>query len=303
MSAIHLCMDISWDHYRTFIAVLKTGSLSAAARSIGLTQPTVGRHIDALESEFGNLFIRSQSGFAPTELAQRLRVYAESMETNVAALLRESSFDKGLLSGTVRITASDVVGNKILPSILTVLHEAYPNIKIELVLSDKAENLLTREADIAIRMFEPKQKALIAKKIGNIEVALHAHKSYLEKYGRPKSISDLQKHSMIGFDTQTELIRSLEKKFVGLKRSQFALKTDSNIAQFFAISAGFGIGFCQTGFAKQDKNIERVLPNQLSFKMGTWIVMHENLKTNPICRAVFDKLRDELIAYIEKFES
>jgi DNA-binding transcriptional LysR family regulator len=294
-------MDTTWDHYRTFVAVLKTGSLSAAARSIGLTQPTVGRHIDALESQFGNLFIRTQSGFAPTELAQRLRVYAESIESNVAALVRESTNEQGLLSGTVRVTASEIVGSKVLPAILTQLHQTYPSIKIELVLSDKADNLLTREADIAIRMFKPQQSALIAKKLGSIEVALHAHKTYLDKRGRPKQIADLQNHSLIGFDTETEFIRNLAAKFAALKRSQFSLKTDSNLAQLAAICSGFGIGFCQVGLARQEKSLERVLPNHLSFKMETWIVMHENLKSNPSCLAVFNTLRDDLLIYISKF--
>ena len=111
-------MGISWDHYRTFMAVLRTGSLSAAARLIGLTQPTVGRHIDAMESHFGSLFIRSPSGFAPTELATRLSVYAESIEHDVAALIREATLKKSQHSGTIRVTASEMVGAEVLPPML-----------------------------------------------------------------------------------------------------------------------------------------------------------------------------------------
>ena len=155
--------DPGWDLYRTFLAVLHEGSLSGAARSLGLTQPTIGRHVDALEQAVGfQLFTRSQHGLAPTEAAAELRPYAEELSATAAALLRVASAQGGAVRGAVRITASEVIGAEVLPTILTGLHQQYPELVIELVLSNAVEDLLRRDADIAVRMVKPSQGALVA---------------------------------------------------------------------------------------------------------------------------------------------
>ncbi len=149
--------------YRTLLAVLDGGSLSAAARALGLTQPTVARHIEALEVTLGTgLFVRSQRGLAPTDLAQALRPYVQSMSTTAAALLRTASGILGTVAGTVRISASEVVGVEHLPPFLTRLRRKHPALVIELALSDWVDDLLASESDIAVRMTEPMQTALRA---------------------------------------------------------------------------------------------------------------------------------------------
>eukprot|EP01042_Synura_sphagnicola_P016192 gene16192-20501_t len=153
------------------------GSLSAAARALGLTQPTIGRHIDALEEALGfALFTRSQHGFLPTEAARSLQPFAESLAATTAALLRAASAHvggAGQASGTVRITASDVVGAEVLPAILVPLRQAHPDLVMELALSDRLEDLLQRQADIAVRMVRPTQEALLTRRVGNIELGLY----------------------------------------------------------------------------------------------------------------------------------
>ncbi len=155
-----------WSLYRSFLSVLRTGSLSAAARDEGLTQPTVGRHVDSLEQALGvALFTRSQQGLAPTEAALELQPYAESLEATAAALVRAAVGRSGT-QGTVRITASEVIGAEVLPPMLTQLHAAHPEIELELMLSNRTEDLLQREADIAVRMVAPTQQALLARRVG-----------------------------------------------------------------------------------------------------------------------------------------
>src|SRR5260221_4046412 len=152
----------SWDLYRTFLAVLQEGSLSGAARALGLTQPTVARHIDALEQAVGfELFVRSQRGLAATEAALELKPYAEALASTAAAMLRAASGQGGAIRGTVRVSASEIVGAEILPPILTSLREQHPELEIELALSNAVENLLRRDADIALRMVEPVHEALV----------------------------------------------------------------------------------------------------------------------------------------------
>ncbi len=293
--------DPGWELYRTFLAVLEQGSLSAAARAMGVTQPTVGRHVDALEKAVGfTLFTRSQRGFLPTEAALALRPYAQSLAATTAAFLRAASGhgDAGKeVRGTVRITASEVIGAEVLPPILARLKRAHPALVIELALSNQLEDLLQRQADIAVRMVRPTQEALVAQRIGNIEIGLHAHRSYLASHGTPDSMEALRMHSIIGYDRETAFLRNALREPGILRRPAFSLRTDSDLAQLAAIRAGFGIGACQVGLAQRDRNLVRVLRRAFGLKLDTWLVMHEDLRQSRRCSATFEALSRGLKRY------
>jgi len=286
-----------WSLFRSFLSVLRLGSLSAAARHEGLTQPTIGRHIDTLEEALGvALFTRSQQGLMPTEAALELRPYAESLEATAAALVRAAVGRAGT-HGTVRITASEVVGGEVLPPILAQLNAEYPQITLELVLSNRTEDLLQREADIAVRMVRPTQQSLAARQVGNIEVGLHARRDYLDRRGVPTSSADLRRHALVGFDHENAFIRSVRARGFPVERSMFTLRSDSDLAQLAAIRAGFGIGACQVGLARRSPELVRVLEKSFSFKLEVWIVMHADLRTSARCRVVADALAKGLAAY------
>jgi len=290
----------SWDFYRTFLAVLEHGSLSAAARELGLTQPTVGRHIDALEQSVGaELFTRSQQGLLPTDTALVLKPYAETLASTTAALLRAASGSKDKVSGTVRISASEVIGAEVLPPILAKLQASYPDLIVELSASDTVEDLLQREADIAVRMVAPAQEALLARHIGIISLGLFAHRSYIERYGKPETLEELRRHKLIGFDRQTAYIRMMLKRYPMLEGVSFSFRSDHSIALHNALRAGIGIGFYQIPFASRDPNLMQILP-EIEVEIDTWIVMHENLKTSPRCRVTFDALVTGLLDYIKE---
>jgi DNA-binding transcriptional LysR family regulator len=290
-----------WELYRSFLAVLQEGSLSAAARSLGLAQPTLGRHVEALERALGlALFTRSQLGYAPTDAALALQPAAQALAAAAAALRRVASAqgDGDAVRGTVRISASEVVGVEVLPPILAALRERHPALVIELSLSNRLEDLLKREADIAVRMQRPQQDVLVAKRIGAITVGLHARDDYLERHGTPHTLDDLAGHALIGFDRETTFIRSLRRELGGLKRDDFALRADSDLAQLAAIRAGFGIGFCQVGLARRDPRLKRVLARRFTVPLDTWLAMHQDLRGSPRCRVAFDALAAGLQAYI-----
>ncbi len=283
--------DPGWDLYRTFLAVLQEGSLSGAARALGLTQPTVARHIDALEDSVGcELFLRSQRGLAATEAASHLRPYAETLASTAAALLRAASGQGGTVKGTVRVSASEIVGAEVLPPILAALRTQHPALEFELVLSNTVENLLRRDADIAVRMVEPAQEALVVRRLGDVPIGLHARRDYLDRCGVPERLEDLARHSVIGYDRETPAIRSLRRLVPGFDGVRFALRTDSDLAHLAAIRAGFGIGICQAALAARDPTLVRVLADAFELKLGVWITMHEDLRSTPRCRAVFDGL-------------
>lgn len=286
--------DPDWALYRTLLSVLDEGSLSGAARALGLTQPTVSRHIDALEAALGvDLFIRSQRGLEPTDLAFSLRSHARVMATTAASLLRTASGTSGETAGTVRISASDVVGVEHLPAILTRLRQAHPALVIELSLTDRVSDLLMREADVAIRMTEPVQGSLLARRLPSIDLGFHAHRDYLAMSGAPASIADLTAHTIIGYDSETPALKAMTARLPLLDRNAFAFRADSNLAQLSMIRAGFGIGICQTAVAKRDPALVRVLPD-LVLQLPLWVVMHQDLKTTARYRVVFDALANGL---------
>lgn len=294
-------IEPNWEWYRTFLKVVETGSLSAAGRAMGLTQPTVGRHIESLETALNlKLFTRSFDGFAPTDAALELKPYAIGLETTSAALRRVASSHGSGVRGTVRITASEVTGVEVLPPILSALRSAHPDLSIELVLSNKIDDLLRREADIAIRSLRPSQEALVAKRVGAIELGLHAHASYLAQYGSPQTMKDLSSHAVVGFDQENPFLRKLQEQFPMLSRSSFAFRADSDLAQLSAIRAGFGIGVCHSALAAKDPTLVRVLESNFSLKMDTWIAMHEDLRESQRCAVTFNALAAGLTAYMTR---
>lgn len=279
--------------------MLREGSLSGAARELGLTQPTIGRHIEALEQALELvLFTRSGHGLAPTEAALELRPHAEAIAANTAALLRAASGQGVGTRGTVRISASEVLGAEVLPPILARLREENPELVVELVLSDRIEDLLRRDADIAVRQVRPTQQALVARRLGVIELGLYAHRRYLDRCGTPDVLDDLRAHTVIGFDRETAFIRGLRAQLGGLDRGMFALRTDSWVVQLAGIRAGYGIGGCQVGLARRDPELVRVLPTTFSIGLETWLVMHEDLRGSRRCRVAFDALSAGLAGYI-----
>jgi len=288
----------NWAWYRTFLKVLETGSLSAAGRAMGLTQPTVGRHIDSLEAALGlRLFTRSFDGFTPTDAALDLKPYALGLASTAAALRRMASGHQSGVRGVVRLSASEVIGVEVLPPMLATLQSAHPELVIELVLSNRIDDLLHREADIAVRMIPPTQDALIAKRVGSIEAGLYAHESYLARRGTPTSMDALMGHTMIGYDEENAYIRTFQAQFPMFSRSALRFRADSDLAQLAAIRAGLGIGVCQVGLGARDPALVRVLKNRFSLKMDTWVAMHEDLRNSPRCAVTFAALAAGLRAY------
>lgn len=280
-----------WDLYRTFGAVLRTGSLSGAARALGLTQPSVARHIDALEEALGtDLFVRTQRGLSPTDAALELKPHVELLSATTASLVRVASARAGEVAGAVRISASEMVGAVHLPPILARLRRRHPQLAIELVLSNALDDLLQRKADIAVRMVRPAQQALVSRRLGTLSLGLHAHRDYLERRGTPADLAGLARHDLIGYDVETPAIRAIREAYPVLDRAGFALRVDSDVAQLAAIRAGMGIGVCQVPLAAREPDLVRILAAEFEVPLEVWVVMHENLRASARFRAAFEAL-------------
>lgn len=291
----------SWDHWRSFLAVLEAGSLSGASRALVLTQPTVGRHIDALEAGLGAaLFTRSRHGLAPTPLALSLAPQARAMAVAAQGLVRTASGERDQASGTVRITASEIVGTWVLPPLLARLRDRHPGIAIELALSNRNEDLLQREADVAVRMERPAQEAIVARRAGTVRVGLYAHRRYIAAHGMPQTVEEALAHALIGIDRDEGRIAGLSLGGRRLSRGHFSIRCDSDVAQLMAVKAGLGIGACHLALAADDPALVRVLPQAVAFDYAVWVAMHEDLRDTRRVRLVFDHLAAGLGAYARR---
>jgi DNA-binding transcriptional LysR family regulator len=291
-----------WTLLRSFLAVSRRGSLSAAARATGLTQPTIGRHVDELEAGLGvALFTRSPGGLVPTEAARALLPHAEAMETAFAALKRAATLggDADRPRGTVRISASEVMGTFVLPPILAELRARYPEIVLELALNNRTDDLLRRDADLAVRMTRPRQDGLVARKLGHVGLGLFAHRTLAERNGLPASLEELTRHPIVGFDRDDHSARAVAAGTLPISREIFSFRVDSDVAQVMAVRAGLGIGMLQKAMAKGDPDLVPVLPEAVALDLECWIAVHEDQKDASAIRALFDGLADGLGRWID----
>lgn len=288
---------MDWSLYRTFLEISRNGSLSAAAKTLGLTHPTVRRHLDDLERELGGrLFTRSPRGLLATDLAHRILPDVTRIEAATATITRIAHTEQDQIRGTVRLSASHVMGLEVLPSMLAHCRVRHPGLRFELTLSDAETDILRRDADVAVRMTKPRQKSLIGRRAGSIPIGFYAHQDWIGSHGHPATLQEvLATTSLIGQDRRDSM-----RKILGLDQAQFrqglVLATDSDVAQIAAVRAGMGVGIVQIPLAEHDPALMRLLPD-LSYPLEVWLVTHPDLKSSPTIRAVMDDLHGLLDAY------
>lgn len=290
--------SVDWDDQRAFLAVLEQGSLSAAARHLRVTQPTVRARIEALERSLGTtLFTRSVRGLVPTAQARELGDAARAMARASDAFVRAAGTRPGEIGGTVRLSVSDFVGVAVLPAMLARLRGRYPGLIVEIETSNASANLLEQEVDLAVRMTPPRQSALVARKVPAIPLGFFAHADYLDARGMPRGPGDLARHDLIGPDRSAADLDAIARLLPGLDRQRFVVRTDSHPAQLAAIVARLGIGVIQCAIGYRTPDLVQVLPEVSLGTLDTWIVTHEDLRDTPRVRAVFDHLVEEFDAY------
>lgn len=283
--------NFDWSLVRSFLAALDHGSLLGAARALGSTQPTLGRHIAELEAQLGAvLFERTGRGLLPTETALRLADSARAMEDGANQLARSVSGAQAGVSGTVRITASQPVACFVLPGVLAQMRVALPEVQVELVASNEVSNLLRREADIALRMVQPEQSTLVVKRIARITLGTYAHRDYLRRRGVPRQMADLASHELVGTDKDEAILRGFAAWGFPVGREAFAFRTDDLIAYWEAVRAGLGIGFLADYLARTDSQLVPILPAIKIPPLPIWLTVHREIRTSRRIRAVYDFL-------------
>lgn len=282
---------MDWTHIQAFLAVADTGSLSGAARMLGLSQPTLGRQIRAAEDALGlELFHRQPRGLSLTQSGESLLGPAREMQAAAAKLSLVADGRGSSLKGVVRITASHLVSHYHFPSIIAKIRQAEPEIEIELYPSDSTKNLLFREADIAVRMFRSEQLDVITRHLGDMKIGMFASKDYIARMGMPENLDQFMQHDFVGYIGNDAIISGMRELGLPVDQSFFKTRCDDQVIHWEMARTGCGIGFTQVALGNADPNMVRVMEQIPLPTLPVWLTAPEALRTNPRIRRVFDLL-------------
>lgn len=286
-------VNFDWNQARAFLVTAEEGSLSAAARALGLTQPTLGRQVAALEENLGvSLFERVGRSLALTEAGMDLLGHVKAMGEAAGQVSLVASGQSQSIEGLVVITASDLLSAYTLPPILDELREIAPGITIEVVASNEVRDLKRREADIAIRHGRPDQPDLIAKQLPGTSGHFYAAPSYLKRHGRPKTVADLADAVFVGTGTTASYLEAIRPAGLPITRDNLKYVSDSGFVSWEMVKQGLGMCIMTYEMAALTPEVEQVLPEFPPMPVPIWLVTHRELRTNRRIRLVFDLLSD-----------
>ena len=287
--------NADWSLVQTFLAVAQTGSLSAAAERLGQSQPTMGRRVRQLETQLGaELFLRHARGLSLSDTGRAVMPMAEAMQSAMADIALAAGGQAHSLSGTVRLTASVLASHYLLPRVLAGIRQAEPAISLVLIPSDTTENLLFREADIAVRMFRPEQLDIVTRHVRDLRLGAFAARSYLERRGRPQTPEDLRHHDLIGFDRNDLIVRTMRQMGWDIAPEDFATRCDNQATYWELVRAGCGVGFSQAGIAIDDGQVEELDLGLAIPGVPVWLAAHARMRDTPRLRRVWDLLAEGL---------
>lgn len=279
-----------WTLVRSFLAAAEAGSSAAAARTLGTSQPTVSRHVAELERQLGvTLFDRRRDGLVPTDKGLELLEQARAMRAAADGISRRAEGMHDDLAGTVRVTASEVIAIEYMPAAIATIQRAHPQLSVELVSSNEAIDVNRREADIAVRMFEPRQPDLVARHVMDFEIVPCASRDYLACAGTPKDPEALLQHPLVGLDADLDLAGPRAMGFP-LEREHFVFRSDSRLAGNAAVRAGIGIGFVQRPIVERDPELVRLELDLRLPRLPLYVVTHAEMRTSRRMKTVFDAL-------------
>lgn len=288
-------VKFDWNKARAFLVTAEEGSLSAAARALGMAQPTLGRQVDGLEQELGVvLFERVGRGLTLTPSGLELLEHVRDMGDAAGRVSLTALGQSQALEGTISISASETYATVLLPPLVAKLRQQEPGIHVEIVVANHASDLLRREADIAIRNFRPTEPDLIAKKIGMVDAALYATPQYIEKIGAPTTPYALRNADFVNMDRTGGMLKGLNSLGLGLTEANFPLLTESYLVMWELVKQGAAIGILDAHIGDAEPKVRRVLPDLEPLTFPIWLVAHREVTTSRRIRRVFDFLAEEL---------
>ena len=284
----------------SFLAVAETGSLSAAAARLGISQPTLGRHIRALEDHLRvELFSRHPKGLALTQAGADVLPGAQAMRAGMIQAARAAETAAGTVAGTVRITASVFMSHHVLPPILAELRRTDPAIRLVLHPDDASENLTFREADLAVRMYRPRQLDLVTRWLGDLDMGVFAARDYLARRGRPTRIADLFEHDVVGYDRSPLIRDAIAALGIAPESVRFVAASDNHATYWELVRAGCGIGFTQAHVGRADPQVEALEIADLAIPaLPVWLAAQERVRHIPRVARVWTHLAQRLSAVV-----
>lgn len=288
-----------WNQVRAFLVTAEEGSLSAAARALGLTQPTIGRQVTALEEELETaLFERVGNSLQLTRSGLELLEHVRAMGEAASRISLTATGQSQAISGKVAISASDVASAVSLPGFVAHLHQHSPLIEIEIIAENQISDLLRREADIAIRHVRPDQPDLIARLAGEGSAHFYAAKSYLNRNGQPGSVDDLKSHTLVGYGDNSSLIQQFTSLGIELNERQFQFNSPNGIVAWELAKSGLGIAVMSDGVAARSPEMVRLELGHQPILFPIWLATHRELHTSRRIRTVFDTLAEYIKTHL-----
>lgn len=288
-------ITFDWNRARAFLVTAEEGSLSAAARALGMTQPTLGRQVSALETQLGVVLFERVGGrllltSSGLDLLDHVKAMGDAAnKVSLAATKRSDAMD-----GNVCIAASEIHSSYLLPTIIYKLRVAEPGISIKVVSSNETSDLLRREADIAIRSFRPTEAELISKKIKDVDGPFYAAKSYIEKYGAPHTLDDLEHAQFLAIGDKNVFLKQMNERGFTIGEDNLNIESQSHIVHWEMVKQGLGIGIVPDNIGDQEPLVERVLTSIEPISFPIWLTSHRELRASKRIRFVFDFIAEEL---------
>lgn len=288
-------IDFDWNHVRSFLATAEEGSLSAAARVLGVTQPTLSRQVASLEAELGvTLFERGTRAMTLTTAGLSLIEHVRAMSEAAQRISLAATGQAESIVGRVSITATDLVATHHLPAILRRIADEAPDLVIEVVASNEVRDLTRREADIAVRHAQPEQLDLIAKKVTETEAHFYVSPAFIERYGVPETAEALSASRFIGMVDTERMVGYLTAYGLTVSADNFRAVTMNGTAMVEFVREGLGVGILTAEAARRHPELQRIMPELPPFEIPVWLVTHRELRTSRRIRLVFDILAEEL---------
>ncbi len=287
--------SLNWNYVKAFLATAETGSLSAAARALNTSQPTIGRQITALESDLKvALFERSGRGPELTPTGTELLQYVRDMHEAADRFSVAAAGQSDSIKGSVAITANEVTAAFFLPPIIERLKHAEPDIEIELIASNTSTDLKRREADIAVRGYRPTQAELICKKVYEGDAGLYASREYIQNLDGDNEIEKLRSARFVASDRGAEYLLALSAVGADVALNQFSIYCENHLVQWELIKQGVCVGILANEVGGNEARLARILAKNINFPYELWLTSHRELRTSARIRRVFDFLAQEI---------
>ncbi len=300
-----------WDDLRYFLAIARCGSTLSAAKALGVSQPTVARRLSALEARIDRKLVEQHpTGYRLTDLGRTMLPHAEEVERSVAAFQRQVMLGGKDLSGTLRVTCPEGMASRILAPMIEAFQAKYPQLRVDLIMTDRRLDLSKGEAEVAIRMHEPGEASLIARRIADSAWGIYASRTYIERHGRPQKYEDLDNHAVVEF--AGEMADNQAGKWLRLTAplARIAARGNSMLGVLAFVKSGAGLAPLPMMLGGSAKGLEAVLAPVPEIGSRIYLVMHKDLRRTARVRAFSDfiavefaRLRPHLMGEVRPVDS